>query len=89
MIKVITYFTLVVAVFFSAAINAQPPRLNHAEVAETLNVTEEELREALGSRPFDFIAAAEKLGVTEEELRAAMPPPPPNGPAMGAADQQQ
>ncbi|WOD07697.1 YHYH protein [Marinomonas sp. GJ51-6] len=48
-----------------------------SEAAVALNVTQDEIRQALGQEmPPNFADAAEKLGVTEEALRAALPPPP-------------
>lgn len=56
--------------------NQTPP--DFAAAAEHLDVSEQELRAALGnSRPPDFAAAAEALGVSEEELREALGVPLP------------
>lgn len=54
-----------------------PQGPDFSEAAVALNVTQEEIRQALGhDMPPNFADAAEKLGVTEEALRAALPPPP-------------
>ena len=68
------------------------PTIDYAAAAQTLGVTEQALRDALGDttqRPMDFTSAAQKLGVSVEELQKAlgfteMTPPPsatgsPNG----------
>ncbi len=47
-----------------------PPDL--AVVAETLGITEQALKDALGPPPPDLAAAAATLGLTEEELQNAM-----------------
>lgn len=60
------------AVYAQGGMGGEGRTLELTEAAETLGLTEEELREALGTPP-DFAAAAETLGITREELRAAMP----------------
>jgi len=58
-----------------------------AAAAETLGVTEDELRNALGGRPPDLDAAAATLGVSVEALTAALPAPPgQNTPAEVTAE---
>ncbi len=47
-----------------------PPDL--AAVAETLGITEQELKDALGPPPPDLAAAAQTLGIPEETLQNAM-----------------
>ncbi|OSP54228.1 YHYH protein [Pseudoruegeria sp. SK021] len=48
-----------------------------AAIAETLGVSTDDLRQALGdSMPPDFDAAAMTLGINADDLRAAMPGPP-------------
>ena len=62
-----------------------PPQINLAAAAETLGVTELELKNALGDPtqgPPDFDAAAVILGVTVEELIEALGIPP-GGPGQG------
>ncbi len=56
---------------------------NLSEAAQTLGVSETDLRDAMRREPDtepgtgpDYAAIATKLGVTEEALRAAVPPPP-------------
>lgn len=47
-----------------------------AAAATELGITEQALRDALGtSMPPDFAAAADALGISEDDLRAALPPP--------------
>ncbi len=57
---------------------------NLATAAATLDVTEDELREALGTQEegsgFDLEEAAAKLGVTVEELQNALGTPPEGAP---------
>lgn len=51
-------------------------RPNFALVAESLNITEAELVNALGDGPPDFDRAAQILGISAEQLRSVMPAPP-------------
>ncbi|MEM8535408.1 MAG: DUF1566 domain-containing protein [Chloroflexota bacterium] len=52
-----------------------------AAAAATLGITEQELRDALGTPPPDFAATAEALGITVEELQNALGVEP-SGPAL-------
>ncbi len=51
-----------------------PPDLSGA--AETLGISEAELRDALGNGPPDFEAAAEALGISVDALTQVLPAPP-------------
>jgi hypothetical protein len=59
----------------------RPPKLDLAAAAQKLGVTEQALRQALGTPPPDFDAAAKKLGVTKAALLTALgiPTNGPNG----------
>ena len=77
---------VVAASFFSLASPgiAQPPRgmgtgPDFSAAAESLGITEDELRSALGGPPPNFSEAAVKLGITEEKLAEVLPPPPEGG----------
>lgn len=64
---------------------AQPPGgmgagPDFSAAAETLGITEDELRDALGGPPPNFTEAAEKLGISEEKLTEIIPAPPAGGP---------
>ncbi len=52
--------------------NAQP---NLADAAKKLGITEQQLKDALGTPPPDFAAASQKLGIIEAVLRAALGTP--------------
>lgn len=61
--------------------NSDRQPLDLSEAADKLDVSENELAEALGkSPPPDLEATAEKLGVSVEELKDALPPPPGRSP---------
>ncbi len=45
---------------------------NFAMAAETLGITEQELKDAMGPPPPDFAAAAQTLGISEDVLKSAM-----------------
>ena len=64
---------------------AQPPGgmgagPDFSAAAETLGITEDELRDALGGPPPNFADAAKKLGISEEKLTEVIPAPPAGGP---------
>ena len=62
-----------------------PPQIDWDAAATALNVTPDQLRDALGAPPPDFAAAAITLGVSEETLISALgvAPPPAEGGAGG------
>ena len=70
--------------------NTSRPVLDFAAAAAKLGVTEQQLREALGSQlqgPTDLAKAADKLGVSEKSLREALGFPegiPPAGNPPGS-----
>lgn len=51
------------------------PRQRLLNAAQTLNISPQTLREALGPPPPDLAAAAQRLGIPEERLRAALGAP--------------
>lgn len=79
--------TLITASSLSLAnsVIAQPPGgmgagPDFSAAAETLGITEDELRDALGGPPPNFAEAAKKLGISEEKLTEVIPAPPEGGP---------
>lgn len=83
----ISLAAIIAASFFSLGnpATAQPAKgmgtgPDFSAAAESLGITEDELRSALGGPPPNFSEAAKKLGISEEKLAETLPPPPEGGP---------
>ncbi len=75
----------------SVSDNMSRPMMDFAAAAAKLGVTEQQLREALGSQlqgPTDLAKAAEKLGVSEKSLREALGFPEGTPPAGNPPSKQ-
>ncbi len=75
----------------SVSDNMSRPMMDFAAAAAKLGVTEQQLREALGSTsqgPLDFAAAAKQLGVSEQSLREALGFPEGTPPAGNPPSKQ-